>query len=170
MTTPSSTGWRKDRFLLIPNAGNRVEVVGWFQNQVDEKFAGGVTLDDRTLETGLIAVQGPGAAGLLDGLGGLDDGRGFSALRPFAHSRGVFEGVRVGVGRTGYTGEDGFEMAMESPDAAAVWETLVERGAVPCGLGARDVLRLEAALPLHGHEIDQNITPIEAGFGAVCAG
>ena len=155
----------EDRFLLIPNAGNRVEVVGWFQSQVDEKFAGGVTLDDRTLDTGLIAVQGPGAAGLMDTLGGLDDGRGFSALRPFAHGRGALEGVRVGVGRTGYTGEDGFEMAMESPDAAAVWETLVERGAMPCGLGARDVLRLEAALPLHGHEIDQNITPIEAGLG-----
>ena len=158
-----------DRFLLIPNAGNREEVLTWFQGQVDQKFPGGVTLDDRTMETGLIAVQGPESAPLLDGLGQLDDGRPFSELFPFTHGRGHLPGVgpEVGitVGHTGYTGEDGFELALPGSDAPAVWEALLEQGAVPCGLGARDVLRLEASLPLHGHEIDRSITPIEAGLG-----
>ena len=73
-------------------------------------------------------------------------------------------GERVFIGRTGYTGEDGYEMVVESDDARALWQCLLDMGAVPCGLGARDVLRLEAGLPLHGHEIDADTTPIEAGL------
>ena len=68
------------------------------------------------------------------------------------------------MGRTGYTGEDGFELSMSSADAPSVWNSLMEAGALPCGLGARDVLRLEAALPLHGHEIDPDTSPMEAGL------
>ncbi len=157
-----------DRFLLIPNAGNRADVVAWFQSQVDQNFPGGVTLDDRTMETGLIAVQGPDSAPLLDRLGQLDDGRPFSDLLPFnhadAHLPAIGPGVTVTAAHTGYTGEDGLELAMPNSAAPAVWETLRESGAVPCGLGARDVLRLEASLPLHGHEIDPSITPVEAGL------
>ena len=68
------------------------------------------------------------------------------------------------MGRTGYTGEDGFEIVVDAPQVTLLWTTLMDQGAVPCGLGARDVLRLEAGLPLHGHEIDENTTPIEAGL------
>ena len=153
----------EDRFLLIPNAGNREEVLAWFNSKIEERFPGGVTLDDQTMTTGLIAVQGPGAAAMLDGLTG-QDGNLFSTLRPFSHRSRMVSGIRVTAGRTGYTGEDGFEMVVASGDTERLWNTLAEAGAVPCGLGARDVLRLEAALPLHGHEIDQSITPIEAGL------
>ncbi len=153
----------ENRFLLIPNAGNREEVLAWFNSKVEERFPGRVTLDDQTTATGLIAVQGPGAAAMLDGLTG-QDGNLFSTLRPFSHRSRMVNGIRVTAGRTGYTGEDGFEMVVASEDTERLWNTLAEAGAVPCGLGARDVLRLEAALPLHGHEIDQSITPVEAGL------
>lgn len=88
-----------------------------------------------------------------------------SQLRPFAWGRGHIDGRRVFIGRTGYTGEDGFELAVGSADVVPIWNKLTDAGAVPCGLGARDVLRLEAGLPLHGHELSDTITPIEAGFG-----
>ena len=153
-----------DQFLLIPNAGNRQEVVAWFQHWMDEKFSGSCNMEDRTSETSLLAFQGPGAPQVLDQLCQLDDGGPPSRLRPFAFGRGQFQGKSVFVGRTGYTGEDGFEMVVDSTDVEPVWNTLLDQGATPCGLGARDVLRLEAALPLHGHEIDQNTSPIEAGL------
>ncbi len=153
-----------ERFLLIPNAGNRVEVLAWFQKQADEKFPGGVTLDDQTFETSLIAVQGPGSSPMLDGLVEPDGSR-FSTLLPFSHRRRRVKGIRVAAGHTGYTGEDGFELVADAGDTERLWNILLDAGAVPCGLGARDVLRLEAGLPLHGHEIDQTITPIEAGLG-----
>ncbi len=165
-----------DEFLLIPNAGNRPQVVLWFDRQLAHHFDGrGVQITDRTMLTGLIALQGPDAARILDGLCedfapgarlARNPGRSPqpSLLRPFAWGRGHIDGRRVFVGRTGYTGEDGFELALGASDAAAIWERLAEAGAVPCGLGARDVLRLEAGLPLHGHELTETITPIEAGL------
>lgn len=154
----------EDCFLLIPNAGNRVEVVAWFQRWIDDKFTGGCIMDDQTLETGLIAVQGPDSPRILDGLCQMNDGEPLSTVRPFTWAEGRFQDKPVFLGRTGYTGEDGFEMVVQSTDAEAVWNALIEQGVTPCGLGARDVLRLEAALPLHGHEIDQNTSPIEAGL------
>ena len=157
-----------DRYLLIPNAGNRAEVVAWFQRWIDAEFSGGVTLDDRTTETALIALQGPNSPALLDTLctliDGAIDGAPASATRPFGWREGTFLGRPVFVGRTGYTGEDGFEMVLDAADAEAAWRALMDAGALPCGLGARDVLRLEAALPLHGHEISPDTSPIEAGL------
>ncbi len=154
----------EDRYLLIPNAGNRPAVLDWFRHWMAEEFPDGVSIDDRTAESGLIALQGPGAARMLDGLCQLADGAAPSTLRFFTWGQGTLGGHSVFVGRTGYTGEDGFELSMDSQDVAAVWNTLLQAGALPCGLGARDVLRLEAALPLHGHEIDPQTTPIEAGL------
>ncbi len=153
-----------DRFLLIPNAGNRPAVVEWFDHWIAAEFPGGVLMDDRTTETGLIALQGPGAAQLLDGLCRLSGGQPPSSLRFFTWGEGALNGHSVFIGRTGYTGEDGFEISMPSEAAAPIWNKLMEAGALPCGLGARDVLRLEAALPLHGHEIDPETSPIEAGL------
>ena len=166
-----------DEFLLIPNAGNREEVALWFDRQLAGHFDGrGVQITDRTMATGLIAVQGPQAAGIVDGLCedfnpgarlARNPGRDPqpSLLRPYTWGRGHIDGRRIFVGRTGYTGEDGFELAVQASDAAAIWERLTGAGAAPCGLGARDVLRLEAGLPLHGHELSDSISPIEAGLG-----
>ena len=164
-----------DEFLLIPNAGNRAAVALWFDRQLAHHFDGrGVQITDRTMLTGLIALQGPASAGVVDRLCedfapgarlARNPGRtpAPSLLRPFTWGRGHIDGRRVFIGRTGYTGEDGFELAMGSSDTASIWQKLYEAGATPCGLGARDVLRLEAGLPLHGHELTDTITPIEAG-------
>ena len=166
-----------DEFLLIPNAGNREAVALWFDRQLAHYYDGrGVQITDRTMATGLIAVQGPNAAVIVDEL--IEDfspgarlarnpGRDPqpSLLRPYTWGRGHIGGRRIFIGRTGYTGEDGFELAVQASDAVAIWQRLTEAGAAPCGLGARDVLRLEAGLPLHGHELADSITPIEAGLG-----
>ena len=165
-----------DEFLLIPNAGNRAAVALWFDRQLAHHFDGrGVQITDRTMLTGLIALQGPAAAGVVDRLCedfapgarlAQNPGRtpGPSLLRPFTWGRGHIDGRRVFIGRTGYTGEDGFELAVGASDAVTIWQKLYDAGATPCGLGARDVLRLEAGLPLHGHELTDTTTPIEAGL------
>ena len=150
----------EDRYLLIPNAGNRPAVVAWFQKWIDEKFSPGCSMEDVTAETGLIAFQGPRTPDFIDQV--FDNP--LSGMRPFSWAEGSIQGVSVFVGRTGYTGEDGFELLMQTNDAVKIWTALTGSGAVPCGLGARDVLRLEAGLPLHGHELDEETTPIEAGL------
>ena len=167
----------EDEFLLIPNAGNRPAVALWFDRQLAHHFDGrGVQITDRTMATGLIAVQGPSAAGIVDELCedfspgarlARNPGRSPqpSLLRPYTWGRSHIDGRRVFIGRTGYTGEDGFELAVGASDAVAIWQKLADAGATPCGLGARDVLRLEAGLPLHGHELAEDISPIEAGLG-----
>ena len=150
----------EDRYLLIPNAGNRTTVVAWFQRWINDKFAGRCTINDQTEATSLIAFQGPGTPGVLDQLCQEPP----SSQRPFSLQENRLQGIMVSLGRTGYTGEDGFEIVVDSTNAESVWQSLVDSGAVPCGLGARDILRLEAALPLHGHEIDETTTPVEAGL------
>ena len=154
----------EDSYLLIPNAGNRPAVVDWFNARIESEFAGGVEMEDRTADSGLIALQGPNAATLLDAICQLEDNAPPSSLRFFTWGEGSLGNSKVFVGRTGYTGEDGFELSMLSEDAVPVWNALMAAGALPCGLGARDVLRLEAGLPLHGHEIDPETSPIEAGL------
>ena len=152
------------RYLLIPNAGNRTTVAAWLQQWINQRFPGGCTLEDRTQATALLALQGPNAPQIMDQLCTLESGRVPSGLRFFAWGEGEILGKDVLLGRTGYTGEDGFEIVVDSTDAQALWKYLLDKGAMPCGLGARDVLRLEAGLPLHGHEIDAETTPVEAGL------
>jgi aminomethyltransferase len=154
----------EDRYLLIPNADNREAVVDWFQGWIDAKFPGGCVVDDRTKATASIAVQGPGATDLLDQICTLESGEPPSSLRLFSGGKGALGGKRVFAGRVGYTGEDGFEIVLAAEDAQHAWHSLMNLGAVPCGLGARDILRLEAGLALHGHEIDGQTTPLEAGL------
>ena len=158
----------EDRYLLIPNAGNRHRVLDWFGQVIGQRFAkgvalgghSGVSLDDQTMQTSLMACQGPAALGMAATLaeGGLE------GLRPFAWTESRMCGADVLVGRTGYTGEDGVEILAPAAAAPGIWEALTDAGAVPCGLGARDVLRTEAGLPLHGHELDEATTPVEAGL------
>ena len=154
----------EDRYLLVPNAGNRLEVVGWFHRWIEEKFPEGCTIEDCTESTAFIAFQGPGTPDVFDQVCTLDNGNAPSSLRPFAWGEGTIGGKRIFTGRTGYTGEEGFEIVIDSADAGFTWKVFEEQGATPCGLGARDVLRLEAGFPLHGHELDQQTSPIEAGL------
>ena len=154
-----------DLLRLVCNASNRLAVIGW----MDQNAAAftGVTFNDHTYETALIAIQGPSALQVVDGLC-IDDPKP-SALRPFAADTFPFDlGDDVHaegfVGRTGYTGEDGVEIAIDAAHAPRLWEALLAAGAVPCGLGARDVLRLEAGLRLHGSDMDLTTTPLEAAL------
>jgi len=149
-------------FLVVPNASNR-EVVA---EALAARLAGhDASLGDETLSTSLVAMQGPAAADLLSGLTSLDLG----SLRFYACAEATVAGVPALVARTGYTGEDGFELFVAWDDGPALWDALLQTGAadqtLPCGLGARDTLRLEAGMPLYGNELDREVTPYEAGLG-----
>ena len=153
---------RKDNFMLVVNASNIEKDFAWLKSHAG-KF--GVTLTDLSDETGLIALQGPQAVPLLAEIAG-----DFVASLPsFGYGEATVDGVSFSFGRTGYTGEDGFEIFVPATKVEWLWNTLLERGAgrgiEPCGLGARDTLRLEAGLPLYGHELEKDITPIESGLG-----
>jgi aminomethyltransferase len=117
----------------------------------------------------LLALQGPEAATTLAALSGEDLGGlprfGHRELNLNGSATGSAAGARVFVGRTGYTGEDGFELLLERAAGVALWEQLIGMGVVPCGLGARDTLRLEAAMHLYGNDMDANTSPLEAGLG-----
>jgi aminomethyltransferase len=151
------------RWLVVVNAANA--------NAMWEYLAAargpGVELANRHGERALLAIQGPRSAEIVGPLTALDLG----ALRNYACAEGRVAGVPAVVARTGYTGEDGFELFVDADDAVAVWDALMRAGRpvglVPCGLGARDVLRLEAGMPLYGHEISADITPLQAGLERV---
>ena len=149
----------EEGYLLVANAGNRDAIWSWLLRWRDERFPS-VELEDRTWEVGMIALQGPDAPALLErvapGLPG--------SLRPFRYASAQVAGREALVGRTGYTGEDGFEIMSAAADEPELWGALQEQGAVPCGLGARDVLRLEAGLLLHGTDMDVTRNPFEAGL------
>jgi aminomethyltransferase len=149
-------------FQVVVNASNRVKIVDWFRRRLPD-FA--TRLDDVTTTTAMIAVQGPRAMRLVAPLVEHD----LSALRYYTGTDTRFDGVDCFISRTGYTGEDGCEIICPAECAAAVWEKLISAGASygiqPVGLGARDTLRLEAAMPLYGHELTEQINPIQAGLG-----
>jgi aminomethyltransferase len=143
------------RFLLVVNASNRAADFRW----IKEREISGSDVRDVSDEYALIAVQGPNAIAKL----GLRPAKHFT----FAEER--IDGVEAMVNRTGYTGEDGCEILCMAEDAVALWDAVLARGVVPCGLGARDTLRLEASLPLHGNDIGPQTDAIEAGLGWTCA-
>ena len=148
-----------EEYMLICNAANREDVWSSLAQWRDTKFRN-VMLDDRTFEVGMIAYQGPLAAEAMNQLSpGLSQ-----SLRPFRIARVEVDGISAYVARTGYTGEDGFEIMPDAAESAALWQRLMEMGAVPCGLGSRDVLRLEAGLLLHGSDMDATVNPLEAGL------
>jgi aminomethyltransferase len=152
-----------DDFLLVVNAANTGKDFAW----IAAHARGDVEVVDVSARHALLALQGPRAADILGGVAG----RAIVALDPFAFAEAEVAGVRVLVSRTGYTGEDGFEIAPPPEGAARVWDALLaagrDRGLLPCGLGARDTLRLEARLPLYGNDIDETTTPYEAGLGFI---
>jgi aminomethyltransferase len=142
-------------FLLVVNAGNRAAAHAWLK----EREVRGSEVRDASEEYAMLAVQGPGALRRL----------GLGPARAFTHAMGEIDGVEVMVARTGYTGEEGVELLCPAEDAEALWDAAVARGAVPCGLGARDTLRLEVCYPLHGNDITEETDPISAGLGWACA-
>ena len=153
-----------ERYLVVANAGNA--------HVVSDELAGrlrgfAAVLDDRSLATALCAVQGPKAAEILSSLTNIDLG----ALRYYAIAEGEVAGMHALIARTGYTGEDGFEIFVEWGRAKELWQALMEAGRedgmIPCGLGARDTLRLEAGMALYGNELDVDTNPFEAGLGRV---
>ncbi len=147
-------------FMMVVNASNIDKDWAWV---MDHKSAWPlVDLTNVSDETSLLAIQGPKARDLLQPLTTIN----LSELAYYHFVPGaMIAGVSALLSRTGYTGEDGFELYVASSEALALWEKLVDRGAVPIGLGARDTLRLEARLPLYGHELSESITPLEAGLG-----
>jgi aminomethyltransferase len=153
-------------FLVVPNASNR-EVVA---HELAARLSGhAASLEDETMATSLLAVQGPAAAAILARLTDLDLGR----LANYAAAESRVAGILALVARTGYTGEDGFELFVAWQDAPELWQALLTAGGpdglVACGLGARDTLRLEAGMPLYGNELGRDTTPFEAGLGWVVA-
>jgi aminomethyltransferase len=143
------------RYLLIVNASNREVAYEWLK----ERELRGSDVRDVSDEYGLIAVQGPRALERL----GLDPGP------PFTFAEGEVGGVTCMVNRTGYTGEQGVELMAMADETGALWDSVLDRGVVPCGLGARDSLRLEVCYPLHGNDIGPDTDAISAGLGWACA-
>jgi aminomethyltransferase len=153
-----------ERFLVVANASN----AGIVSDELATRLGGRrAVLDDRSLATSLVAIQGPRAAEVLAPLTDVDVG----ALRYYAIADGQVAGVPALVARTGYTGEDGFEVFVDWARGPAIWDALAAAGegagAIACGLGARDTLRLEAGMPLYGNELDRDTNPYEAGLGRV---
>jgi aminomethyltransferase len=142
------------RYLLIVNAGNRRAAFGWLK----EREIPGSDVRDVSDEYALLAVQGPRAIERL----------GLPEAEPFTFAEDAIDGIQCMVNRTGYTGEKGCELLVMAEDAQALWERVLERGAVPCGLGARDTLRLEVCFPLHGQDITPDTDAISAGLGWCC--
>ena len=149
----------EQRFLLVANAANTQTVLDWLECWRNERFPG-VSIDDQTDRVAMVALQGPRAVEIVGRLSGFDP----AAVRPFHCAQVSVQGRRTLVARTGYTGEDGVEIMPAAEDTTRLWELLMEHGALPCGLGARDVLRLEAGLLLHGSDMDASVTPVEAGL------
>ncbi|MEU1904941.1 glycine cleavage system aminomethyltransferase GcvT [Streptomyces hygroscopicus] len=153
-----------EEFLVVANAANAQVVL----DALTERAGGfeASVRDDRDAYA-LIAVQGPEAQGVLGSLTDAD----LAGLKYYAGLPGTVAGVPAMIARTGYTGEDGFELFLAPDDAERVWDALTEAGApaglVPCGLSCRDTLRLEAGMPLYGHELSTDITPFDAGLGRV---
>jgi aminomethyltransferase len=153
-----------ERFLVVANAGNAVLV----SDTLAERLAGSkAILDDRSLATALCAVQGPRSIDIVGPLTDVDLG----ALHYYAIAEGTVAGLPALVARTGYTGEDGFEVFVDTAQAEVLWDALLAagrpQGMVPVGLGARDTLRLEAGMPLYGNDLDVTTNPYEAGLGSV---
>ena len=146
-------------YLMVVNASNRLKILEWIEQQ---RSGFDVTVDDLTAERFMLAIQGPRAVDILNPLVDAD----ISQLKYYSGAEvSVLDQAAV-VSRTGYTGEDGFEVILPTASGPKLWESLLEagQGVLPAGLGCRDTLRLEAAMPLYGHELSESIDPFTAGL------
>ena len=160
----------EDEFLVVPNAGN-TDVV-W--EALQERAAGfDVELANESLDTALIAVQGPQAEQIIADLVAGDDETVVRTMKYYSAAPLTVAGLDTLLARTGYTGEDGFELYLPNADAPELWDALLNAGSaydlLPAGLAARDSLRLEAGMPLYGQELGRDITPVEAGMARAFA-
>jgi len=158
----------EERFLVVANAGNAPLVT----DELVRRCAGfDVTVTDEAAQTALVAVQGPRAEEIVTSLVAPEDVQVIKDLKYYAWVDRPVAGIEALVARTGYTGEDGFELFVPATRAPELWRALLSAGEplgmVPAGLSARDSLRLEAGMPLYGHELDTTTTPYEAGLGRV---
>jgi aminomethyltransferase len=172
LTTPAGTfvddvlvyRMGEDHYLMVVNAGNAKKAHTWIATHARER-GGDVAVVNASARYALIALQGPESAAILQPLTGVD----LASLKYYWWAAGEVAGARVTVSRTGYTGEDGFEIFVPPAQAPKVWGAIVDAGREvdlrPCGLGARDTLRLEAAMRLYGQDMDEETTVIEAGLG-----
>jgi aminomethyltransferase len=144
-------------YAMVVNASNRAKIVAWL---AEHKGPRDVEVEDQTPTTCMVAVQGPQALALCRGLTEADAGQlaYYHATPTRYHGRGCV------LSRTGYTGEEGLEIMVNAAQSVELWTDLVGRGARPCGLGARDTLRFEAAMPLYGHELNEDTDPFQAGL------
>ncbi len=153
-----------NRYLIIANASNREPVANALRERANN-FE--VSVDDQSDDWALLAVQGPRATGILQRMASAD----LTELKYYSIAESTVAGAAAYLCRTGYTGEDGFEVLVPATEAAAVWNKLLAEGAdeglTAAGLACRDTLRLEAGMPLYGHELDEQHTPFEAGLGKV---
>lgn len=152
----------QERYLLVVNASNREKIVGW----IDQHQSGfDADVGDGTIESFMLALQGPRSAEILSTQTDVD----LSAMKYYSAVEHHVCGVRTTLSRTGYTGEDGYELICAAVEGPRVWDNILTAGEefdlAPCGLGCRDTLRLEAAMPLYGHELDESIDPLTAGLG-----
>ena len=152
----------ENHYMMVVNAGNIDNDFAWVQQQA-KNFD--VQVFNQSDTTALLALQGPEAQTILQPLADVD----LSTIRYYHFEPGVVDGINCIISRTGYTGEDGFELYCAPVDAVTLWNDLLaagkERGLLPAGLGARDTLRLEAGYCLYGHELDEQTNPLEAGLG-----
>jgi len=150
----------QDQYLLVVNAGNKEKDVKWlFDNK-----EGNISIDDKSDATAQLALQGPLALEILQQITDIE----LSRIKYYGWEYGKVNGIECLISRTGYTGEDGYEIYMGSEYAVELWEKILEIGkgnVVPIGLGARDTLRFEAGMPLYGHELGEDISPLEAKLG-----
>ncbi|MCA8995388.1 MAG: glycine cleavage system aminomethyltransferase GcvT [Planctomycetaceae bacterium] len=151
-----------DRFLLVVNASNRQKIVHWVDSHRGDYD---VEFTDETEQSFMVAIQGPQALPLLQPHTETDLG----SMKYYGVTQGQVAGHEATISRTGYTGEDGFEVIISKQNAESLWDALLKESSgispLPCGLGCRDTLRLEAAMPLYGHEMDESVDPITAGLG-----
>jgi len=163
-----------ERFFVVANAGNRAPVAAAL---AERALGRDVMVTDATDDYALIAVQGPRARAIVEAIAAAGDiadiGRPLADLPYYAATDAVFRGAPLLIARTGYTGEDGFELYIASARAGELWDAMLAagepHGLVPAGLAARDTLRLEAGMPLYGHELSLDIVPAQAGLGRVVA-
>jgi len=155
----------QDYYLLVVNAGNKDKDYSWILEQQEKWGMKEVKIMDRSAETGQLALQGPLSVQILSALTDLN----LEQIRYYYFAKGQVAGIDTLVSRTGYTGEDGFEIYVAAERTPELWQKVLEAGKpyglVPAGLGARDTLRFEAKMPLYGHELTAERTPLEAGLG-----
>ncbi len=144
--------------IAIVNAGTTAKDKAWLLSHLKNSS---IIMEDISNQQVLIALQGPQAAATLQGLVAED----LSKMTAFSHRQVIIDRATAFIARTGYTGEDGFEIMLEPEAGKKLWQSFLDAGVVPCGLGARDTLRLEAAMSLYGQDIDETTTPLESGLG-----